>query len=122
MSIKFNEVQTKNVLTFLTQYSCRHVSFLDEPDALIEISLLRKQINVSLKPKSEQAPPPPQAEEIYQLNEIQTKNTLMFLTQFSCRNLSFLDDPDAQIEIALLRKQIASILNPQKSVPESKGN
>ena len=119
--MNFTEAQTKNILTFLSQFSCRNLSFLDDVDAQIEISFLRKQISAFLKAKTDPATKAPDApsDATYQLNEVQTKNTVAFLTHFSCRNLAFLDDPDAQIEIAMLRKQIFSILKPSPNTADS---
>ena len=126
MSMNFTEAQTKNILTFLSQFGWRNLSFLDDVDAQIEISVLRKQISAFLKAKTEPATKVADSpsDAIYQLNDVQTKNTVAFLTHFSCRNLVFLDEPDAQIEIALLRKQILSILKPSPNSAdlESKSN
>ena len=51
----------------------------------------------------------------YKVEENDLKNMLVFLDNFSCRNLQFLNDSDVQIALAVLCKKCRELL---KNPPE----
>lgn len=49
-----------------------------------------------------------------QVDEQDLKNMLVFLDNYSCRNVNFLNDSDVQIALAVLCKKCRDILKPKQ--------
>lgn len=57
----------------------------------------------------------------FQLDEQDLRNMLVFLDNYSCRNVKFLNDSDVQIALAVLCKKCRDLLKP-KPQEEKKSN